>query len=754
MKFPAEWVVGRPWPFIAFFVLITGLFATQLPYLEIDPEVKNQLPADMPGRLNIQRIEEVFGGSEMLMVVMTADDILAADTLRRLEKISTGLEEVENVDRVMSLFTLTDIQGEDGMMLVEEAIDEIPETPEERAALAERLSANDLVFGNVLAEDFTAAATIALLGNDSTDSEALYAVEAVLAGIPGPETIVIGGMPDVRTRVSEDIRGDMQVFVPVGLTIILVFLYVCFRQLRGVLLPFLVVVMSTIVAMGTIPLMGWKVQMVTVILPVILLAVANDYGIHLMAKYQEENIPGKDRTRASVAKRVLEDLGGPVIAAGLTTMAGLLCLTTHIIVPAKQLGILASIGVGFALLASICFVPAVLAVLPVAEPVESLTVGGEATRLERLLRWTAQHVVRRPKPIIVGLVAAAAVATSGIASLQVDTNPVNYYDSGAKVAKTAALINQHFGGSTELSILLEGDLQEPEMLRHVSALEDELAAMEQVGQTQSVAQVVKKMNQAVMGGSEAEYKLPDSRAAVAQYFLLYSMGGDPEDFSRMVDFEYEHALVVARINSLGTQDIAKVVNAAEAHLAANPLPGEVIVGGFGALFVDLVDAVVNGQIISLCLSVLLVFVLVGIAFRSVAAGFWAVVPLGIAIPVLFGLMGFLSIELNIVTAMLSSIMIGVGVDYTIHFLWRFREERRAGHHPEKALYRTLTTTGRGIVFNALSVVTGFAVLLISNFLPVKFFGFLVVVCISACLIGALVLLPAICLVVRPGFLEP
>ena len=141
-------------------------------------------------------------------------------------------------------------------------------------------------------------------------------------------------------------------------------------------------------------------------------------------------------------------------------------------------------------------------------------------------------------------------------------------------------------------------------------------------------------------------------------------------------------------------------------------------------------------------------------FRSPEAGFWAAVPLCVAIPVLSGLMGAFVIELNVVTAMLSSIMIGVGVDYTIHFLWRYREVRRRGSDPEQGVIETLTTTGRGIVFNALSVIAGFAVLLISSFLPVKFFGFLVVVCISACLVGALILLPAICLVVRPAFLEP
>jgi hypothetical protein len=278
--------------------------------------------------------------------------------------------------------------------------------------------------------------------------------------------------------------------------------------------------------------------------------------------------------------------------------------------------------------------------------------------------------------------------------------------------------------------------------------------MPEIGYTSSVAGVVRKMNQAVMGGDASQDALPDSREAVAQYFLLYSMGGDPSDFERIVDFDYAHTLVTARINSLSTSTTEAVVERARAHLREHPVGESAIVGGFGPLFADLVDAIVTGQVVSLSLSLVLVFVLVGVAFRSVGAGFWSVVPLFIAIPVLFGLMGFWAIELNVVTAMLSSIMIGVGVDYTIHFLWRYRAERAEGLSPEDAVFRTLTTAGRGIVFNALSVVAGFAVLLLSNFLPVKFFGFLVVVCITACLLGALVLLPAVCLVVRPGFLEP
>ena len=117
-------------------------------------------------------------------------------------------------------------------------------------------------------------------------------------------------------------------------------------------------------------------------------------------------------------------------------------------------------------------------------------------------------------------------------------------------------------------------------------------------------------------------------------------------------------------------------------------------------------------------------------------------------------MGLAHVELNHITAMLSSVMIGVGVDYTIHFLWRYRQERQEGQEPEQAIRITLTTTGRGIVFNALSVIVGFVALLFSAFAPVNMFGFLIVVSIGACLIGALVVLPAAVMVARPKFLEP
>jgi predicted RND superfamily exporter protein len=211
---------------------------------------------------------------------------------------------------------------------------------------------------------------------------------------------------------------------------------------------------------------------------------------------------------------------------------------------------------------------------------------------------------------------------------------------------------------------------------------------------------------------------------------------------------------VARINTLSTPEMSRVVKKTRELIQNIPDSPFTIVGGFAVLFDDFVREIINGQIRSLALSLLVIGLLVAILFRSATAGALAFLVMAMAMAMLFGLIGFLEIELNIATAMLSSIMIGVGVDYTIHYLWRYREERARGLDCQQAVVSTLTTVGRGIVFNALSVVVGFVVLLFSAFLPVKFFGFLVVVSISVCLAGAMVLLPAITVVFRPAFLEP
>lgn len=751
----ARTIIRYRWFVIIIFALLTAAFVSQIPKVEMDTDIKSQLPKNMPSRLDTDTIDELFGGTEMLMILIQTDDVLKSETLERVKLIARKINRVKGVDKVLSLFDLKSIKSEDGALIVEPAVNSIPESVEERETLRSVLKDNDIVYGSVVAKDFTLTAVIAMLKNDVRDKDIISAFQQVVKETPGDEKVMIGGLPVTRLEIGKNINKDMRLLLPVGILIMLIFLFACFRRLRGVVLPFIIVIMSILVSIGFISIIGWKIHMITVILPILLIAVANDYGIHMIAKYQEDNVPSNNFTNNELAQRMFLSLGKPVLLTGLTTMAGMLCLFGHILIPAKQLGILAAFGIFFALAASLFLIPAIISLLPRSKPVLGHLYDDVHKKpiLERLLWFFGNLVSQRPKRVILSAIILAAISTIGVFYVVVDTNPNGYYKKDHPIVQINDLIDAHLGGSQNVSIVYKGDIKSPEMVQKIDDMERTLEKMEQVGNTISIARVVRQMSRVLNDPGDEQYdKIPNTRNAVAQYFELYSMSGDPEDFSKMVDFPYEHAILTARINKTSTIILNHVVNKMKSLVKNDK--DVLLVGGFGVVLSDLARAVVNGQILSLFMATAVVAFLLMILFRSPMAGIIAAIPLALSILILFGLMGVFKIELNIATALLSSVMIGVGVDYTIHFLWRYREERQSGLDYEDAARKTLTTTGRGIIFNAFSVIVGFSVLLFSSFLPVQFFGFLVVVSIFACLMGALVFVPSLCLVLKPKFLEP
>jgi len=747
-------IIQWRWFIIFAYIAITLVFASQIPRAKIDSDLKSMLPTDMESRINTDKIDEIFGGTDMLMVVIKADDVLRPETLKRVKNISRQMKRIKGVDKVLSLFELKSIKGEEEAMIINPAVKRIPKTEEQKEALRRELKDNDIVYGSVVSEDFTLTAVIALLKSGVSDGFIVSEVNKLVENNPGQEEVVIGGLPNWRVQVAKSIQTDLRRFLPLGLLIMLIFLYICFKQLRGVLLPFAVVIMSIIVSMGLIPLLGWKIQVITVILPVMLIAISNDYGIHLVARYQELNVEGSHYLKKDLARKIFSSLSRPVLLTGLTTMVGMLCLLGHIIIAARQLGVLAASGIVFALAASLFFIPAVASFLPTSKKVIHASRDSEKKPvLEWLLAFFGNFVSKYSKVIVVVSLILAAFVSVGIFFVVVNTDPNKYYSKDHPIVYTANLVNKDLGGSQNISIVYEGDIKDPRIMKKIDSVERKIEEILEVGNTTSIARVVRQMSRALNDAGEEFYDvIPETRNAIAQYFELYSMSGDPEDFEKLVDFPYENAIITARIKTTSTSELDKVIEQIEEMVKDDK---EVkLVGGFGLIFSELARVLVTGQFISLGLAILVVGVLIMILFRSVTAGLISAIPLSISVITLFGLMGIFGIELNIATSMLSSIMIGVGIDYTIHILWRYKEERMNELAPRPAIRRALTTTGRGIIFNALSVIIGFVILFTSSFMPVRFFGFLVIVSIFTCLMGALVLIPSLCIVLRPKFLEP
>ncbi|GAG28914.1 unnamed protein product, partial [marine sediment metagenome] len=242
-----------------------------------------------------------------------------------------------------------------------------------------------------------------------------------------------------------------------------------------------------------------------------------------------------------------------------------------------------------------------------------------------------------------GALVCAAVAPIGIFFIVIDADPNNYYTKDSPLVQAADLVNENLGGAQNISIVLEGDIKDPRLMRKIDNLEKEIGKIPEVGNTTSIARVIRMMSRVLNDEGEKGYDaIPDTRNAVAQYFELYSMSGDPEDFEKMVDFPYENALITARINTTSTPKLNKIKRQIEEMVKDDK---EVkLVGGFALILSEIARIVVSGQLISLGLAIFAVGILIMILFRSTVAGLISAIPLALSVLILFSLMGLFRIE--------------------------------------------------------------------------------------------------------------
>ncbi len=228
-----------------------------------------------------------------------------------------------------------------------------------------------------------------------------------------------------------------------------------------------------------------------------------------------------------------------------------------------------------------------------------------------------------------------------------------------------------------------------------------------MGSVTSLSTMIRKMSKALNDPGDPWYdEIPDSRDAVAQYLELYSMSGDPEDLEQFVDFDYTKTLMTIQYKAENISDIDEILDKLDILMGENSFPH--VIGGYSLADKEINDSVYVGQNRSLFFALITIMILVALIFKNYRAGLLGGLPLLFAVLCTFGIMGWLGLELNIVTALLSSISIGLGVDFTIQVFWRIKWELANGLDYADSIKATLRTIGRGIVVNACAEMLGFS----------------------------------------------
>lgn len=417
-----------------------------IPMVRIDPEIRNYIPPTIDSRIVTDRIENEFGVQDMVMIMFTDSCILTNDNLYRIKEIDRGISRISGVSSRMSPFTVKSIRDEDGMMVAEPLLEGIPDDPSGSRELADKILKNKFAQGVVVSSDLKTASITANINKSEPENVILGRIDSVINCNTGKADVVKGGLPYIRKILIGDVGKDAIILIPAALLIMLVVLRLNLGSWRSVIMPFSAVVLSVGFSMALIPLAGWKMSIITVLVPVILIAVANNYGIYLVARYQELKINNPNKSDNELVKILIRSLHIPILYSGLTTIAGILGLLAHSIIPARQVGILAASGVAVALILSLFLIPASIFISGAGRSKYASNVKGKRA-FDKLLVQLTRFVIRSPGKILVFSLTIILFFSIGFVFLRIDTNQENFFSKNHPVKKASELINSKFGGS-------------------------------------------------------------------------------------------------------------------------------------------------------------------------------------------------------------------------------------------------------------------------------------------------------------------
>jgi len=765
MKIIAKIVIRFAVFFILLNLVITGFFASQLPKLKINNEIETFVPINHPARVLNTYLKENFGDNNIMILAIEAKagTIYQKSILSKVAELTEELELLDNVEEVTSIANVDNILGvEDGMQVdpIFDPMEDINEGVFKH--IEEALDSWDFYEGNIINKSDSATTIVVefpKLAGIETKAVLHEDITKLLSEFSFPEVnIYMAGRPVVEVEMGLNMRGDMKTLIPFVIGIIMVVLFLSFRSTLGVLLPLTCIIMSTVSTMGLMGLLGIELSLMGTIIPVVLIAIGSAYSIHVIHHFFIELHAGMPPQEA--IERTFVNVGLSVILAGLTTMAGFGSLVTSSVNPIRDFGVFVAIGTGVALLVALTFIPPILLLLSKIRPsIEIKASTKDSHKGIELIMYKGTHWVLNHHKMVVA-VGSVIVVLSIFSSTRVQsfTDMVNAFPPDSKLRIANDWINSNFTGTSEISVIITGEkdsIKKPEVLKQIGNIQRFVEKKYPfINKSISIVDFIKRMNVAMHENNPDFDQIPSSKEMVAQYLLLYSTSGEPDDFDPYVDYDYKEARIRFQSTKSRTLEndwvLQGIMEYAKEHIDPKL---KVQVTGQVAVSCTLNELMIAGQINSVIASMGIVLFLMMFIYRSVLGGLLSILPLSLAILINFAIMPLVDIPLDVGTSIIASIAVGVGIDYAIHYVNNARLEAKNHNSLDELYLYIATTSGTAIMFNALAVTFGFLVLTYSNFSPLTRMGSLVALTMVVSAIGSLIFIPAIMKMINPKFIK-
>ncbi len=726
--------------------VMLGIGVGTLPHLKANNAPGYYFPPDAPAVVLDRQVREVFPQDQVILALFTGEDLYGDAFLDGLERVTRTLRARSDVEHVVSVVNLDHIVGTADAFTVEKLLGQAERRRLSRHERLERVRASRFATGLLAAEDGTALAMM-VRPRGAEDSVARLRLENALrdavheAGI-APNLFGLTGNTSLDVAELRSMIRDTAVFVPATTILGIILVWIMFRRVLALVLTVLATATVSLSTVAILAIWGKPYTLVAAMIPPLMTALTIATVIHLFSGLRHAERIG--RRGLDRVLWTLDEVSEPATACLLTTGAGLASLGTSPIRPIAEFGLAATGGCFVLWVVTLKLLPPLIARFDRGTWVRS---GGGAKRIDRIVFGLVRVGIRRAGWVVLGTCLLLAAGIPAILTVVAETDLYEFFSDRHPLLKTTRVVEQKLSGITFVQVRFQGtgrdSLRDLDRLRRIDAVQSWLDSHPAVDDTSSMVDVIKEINRGFHGDDASARRLPDDPALLHQYLFIYD-GRDLYDF---VDRDFSQSLLWISLNVRGAGQTGKVIEAIRSHLDGMDLRGlKYDIVGIGRLLADQQQLLITGQLYSLLCSLVIIFGFLIWVWRSVSQGVLTMLPNIAPIVIIFIVMGLLGIWLDMGTAIIASVAVGISVDDTMHLYHSYREQRHRFVPMVIALGRSYRRAGRACVATTIILASQFVMLVTSPFHPTANFGLLTAVGLVAALVLDLLFLPALIVV--------
>ena len=715
----------------------------------VDDDFFKMFPKDMSSRLLWEDMTDEFGDSEFLFIAFgnQDSDIYNIETINSVKNLTDAIKQINVVDKVISLSTVNIISvdpDDDEELYTDKLFPKKKLNSNDIVKAKKYLDTNPDIKNRLISNDekYTAIAVRSIVKDNNqnyrNNTDLMNDISPLVDKYLNNYKVHYAGNPYITGAVPELIKSDASKLILSGLFIMVLFLYLNIRNVKAVLMILLVIILSLVSMNG---FMGWmffltkntifNFTMISTSMPIVLLTIANSDGVHVVTHFFKQLRYKQDNKIA--INSTMKAMGLPIFLTSLTTIIAFLAMFYAPITQLMGYGIVVSFGIFWAWFLSNSLLPSMLLLSRWDLKANFISKLGF---LEKFINNIGNIIFHYPRRTLLIGVSFVLLGLVGISLLKVEVNIIKFFKPDNSIRQSTEFVDENFGGTMSLLMRVNGDMDSPKTLKRISDIQDYIETFPEVKMTASLSDLIKEAHKTLYNNDDF-YSIPDSLNQVRN--LLFMLPKE-QKISFVNTTTYKTGMVHNYLTSLSTDEIVTISKDIENYINQTSNGQlEIETSGLMIILKDFISMIIESSIISIAVSIIAIFIVSFLFFKRLIWAALSVMPLSSAVILNFGLMGIFGVKLSHLTALLTSIIIGVGVDFAVHYLASYRRHCNNQSDTSKISMLTIKDVGYPIMLDVVSNM-GFAALLFSDIVPLNYMGGLMIFAMISTSFGTFLLM--------------